>query len=133
MLPPSLIDDHLAAITPGQVVSAVTPPLRVPLALATVQYGRYPEMLGEDVSLYPLEMLKRVKGFPKVFAYHGRDDSAVEVEQTEAFVKRCGEVLPEGRLLVRYEGGDHGFDKLSGLETPWLKEGLEFVTEEWLG
>ena len=85
------------------------------------------------MSLYPLEMLKRVKGFPKVFAYHGRDDSAVEVEQTEAFVKRCGEVLPEGRLLVRYEGGDHGFDKLSGLETPWLKEGLEFVTEEWLG
>ena len=133
MLPPSLIDDHLAAITPGQVVSAVTPPLRVPLAQATVQYGRYPEMLGDDASLYPLEMLKGGKCFPKVFAYHGRDDLAVEVEQTKAFVKRCREVMPDGRLLVRYERGDHGFDKLRGLETPWLKEGLEFVTEEWLG
>ena len=90
-------------------------------------------MLGDDRSVYPLEMLESVKGFPPLFAYHGRDDSAVEVEQTEVFVKRLKEVWPEGKVLVRYERGDHGFDKLVGLETPWLKEGLEFVTWEWLG
>ena len=68
------------------------------------------------MSLYPLEMLPSVKsGFPKMFVYHGMDDSVVEVAQTEAFVRRCREVLPGGgRLLVRYEAGDHGFDRLVG-------------------
>lgn len=133
MLGPSFVDDHLAAITPGDVVSAVSPPARADLAVATVQYGRYPEMLGADESVYPMEMLGSVGSFPPLFIYHGIEDSAVEVRQTEAFVERFKEVLPEARLLVTYEHGDHGFDAPTGLETPWLKEGLDFVMGDWLG
>lgn len=132
MLPPSLVDDHLAAMKPGEVISAVSPPLRVDLALAIVQYGRYPEMLGNDKSVYPMEVLQLVKSFPPLFVYHGKDDSAVEVEQTEVLVKKFKEVLPEAKILVKFEHGEHGFDAPMGLEVPWLKEGLEFVTENWL-
>ena len=131
-LPPSLVDDHLAAMEPGQVVSAVTPPVRVDLALATVQYGRYPDMLGDDAAVYPMEMLGSVKTFPPLFICHGTEDSAVEVRQTEAFVEKLKDVLPGAKVLVRFEHGDHGFDAPMGLEVPWLKEGLEFVTGEWL-
>lgn len=133
MLPPSFVDDHLASMKPGEIVSAVTPPLRVDLALATVQYGRYPEMLGSDKAVYPMEMLDTVKSFPPLFIYHGTDDSAVEVRQTEAFVERFASVVPGGKLLVRYERGDHGFDAPVGLGAPWLREGLDFVEGEWLG
>lgn len=132
-LPPSLVDDHLAAMEPGQVVSAATPPVRADLALATVQYGRYPDMLGDEAAVYPLEMLGSVKTFPPLFIYHGTEDSAVEVRQTEAFVEKLKDVLPGAKVLVRFEHGDHGFDAPVGLEVPWLKEGLEFVAGEWLG
>lgn len=132
MLPPSFVDDHLAAMKPGEIVSAVTPPLRVDLALATVQYGRYPEMLGEDKSVYPMEMLESVESFPPLFIYHGTDDSAVEIEQTEVFVKKFKQVLPEAKVLVRFEPGDHGFDAPVRLDVPWLKEGLDFIREHWL-
>lgn len=132
MLPPSFVDDHLAAMKPGELVSSVTPPLRVDLALATVQYGRYPGMLGGDKSVYPMEMLESVKSFPPLFIYHGTDDSAVEVEQTEVFVKKFRKVLPDANVLVRFEHGDHGFDAPVGMEVPWLKEGLDFVKGDWL-
>lgn len=132
MMPPSLVDDHLASMKPGEIISAVSPPARADLALATLQYGRYPEMLGNDKSVYPMEMLREVKSFPPLFIFHGREDSAIEVKQTENFVRRLGEVMPGGRVLVKYEHGDHGFDALAGLETPWLKEGLDFVRGDWL-
>ncbi|CAF9937837.1 MAG: hypothetical protein ALECFALPRED_007428 [Alectoria fallacina] len=133
MLPPSVVDDHLASMKPGQTVSAVTPPLRLDLALATLQYGRYPEMLGSDKAAYPMEMLDTVTSFPPLFIYHGEDDSAVEVRQTEAFVETFGRLVPRGKLLVRYERGDHGFDAPVGLGAPWLREGLDFLQGEWLG
>lgn len=132
MMPPSFVDDHLATIKVGEVISAVSPPARTDLALATLQYGRYPEILGSDREVYPMEMLKEVESFPPLFIFHGKEDSAVEVEQTEVFVGRLRGVLPEGRVLVKYEHGDHGFDASAGLETPWLKEGLDFVTGDWL-
>lgn len=132
MMPPSFLDQHLAAMKPGEVISAVSPPARADLALATVQYGRYPEMLGDERSVYPMEILESVESFPPLFIYHGREDSAVEVQQTEVFVGKLKEVLPEGRVLVKYEHGDHGFDAPARLETPWLKEGLEFVSVDWL-
>lgn len=134
MLGPSVVDDHLAAVRPGEVVSAVTPPLRADLAVATVQYGRYPEMLGAERSVYPMEVLGDAKdsAFPPLFIYHGTDDGAVEVQQTEVFVKKLKEVRPEGAVLVRFERGDHGFDAPVGLEAPWLSEGLDFVSGYWL-
>ena len=80
-----------------------------------------------------MEMLDTVTSFPPLFIYHGEDDSAVEVRQTEAFVETFGRLVPRGKLLVRYERGDHGFDAPVGLGAPWLREGLDFLQGEWLG
>ena len=128
----SIVDDHLAAMKTGDVVSAVNPPARFPLAVATVQHGRYPEILGSDASLYPLETIGTVESFPNLFVYHGKNDSAVPAEGTKKFVEKFKLVLPECKVLMKIEAGDHGFDIPVGLETPWMKEGLTFVTDEWL-
>ncbi len=90
-------------------------------------------MLGSERELYPMEMLGQAGlGFPPLFIYHGTEDGAVEVAQTEAFVRRLGEVGGGGKALVKYESGDHGFDAKVGVGEPWLREGLEFVKGEWL-
>lgn len=133
MLPSSIIDDHLAAMKPGEVVSAVTPPARLDLAVATVQWGRFGEMLGVEEVMYPIERLRKEGRFPPLFVFYGREDRAVEVEGTERFVKVLREVDAEAKVVVKVEEGDHGFDVGVGLEEPWLKEGLDFVTKEWLG
>lgn len=132
MLPNSVVDDHLAAMKTGEIVSAVNPPKRFDLVLATVQHGRYPEMMGIERRLYPMESLGDVGKFPPLFIYHGIEDSAVPVEGTERFVRRLKEILPKGEVLMRLESGEHGFDTPAGLEVPWLKDGLKFVSGAWL-
>ena len=134
MLLPTVISDHLAAMKPGEIISVVQQPSRIDLAIAVIQQGRYPEMLGSDRSLYPFEMLETAKDFfPPLFIFHGTDDTAVEVERTQRFVQKFREVVPKGKVLVKYEPGEHVFDSPVGLEVPWLKQGLAFVAEEWLG
>lgn len=134
-LPSSMIDDHIAAVKPGEIISAILSPKRIDLAVAAVQHGRFPEMLqSNDTSLYPLETLESAKTyFPPLFIYHGVNDSAVEAEGTRRFLEKYKEVMPEGKVLVKLEPGEHGFDSVVGLDEPWLKEGLEFVTKAWLG
>ena len=54
------------------------------------------------------------------------------MDGTLKFVEKVRQALPEATLLIRIESGDHGFDAGATLETLWLKEGLEFVTNAWL-
>lgn len=133
-LPSSIIDEHVAGMKPGEIVSAVLSPNRIELAVACVQHGRFPEMLfSHDSSLYPVETLESAQAyFPPLFIYHGLNDSAVEVEGTRKFVEKCKQVLPEGKVLVKLEPGEHGFDGMVELDEPWMKEGLDFVTKAWL-
>ncbi|KAK4695268.1 hypothetical protein P7C71_g2455, partial [Lecanoromycetidae sp. Uapishka_2] len=134
-LPASIIDEHIATRKPGEIVSAILSPKRIELAVAVVQHGRFPDMLqSNDTSLYPIETLDSAKSyFPPLFIYHGLNDSAVEVAGTLEFMRKYREVMPEDKMLVKLVPGEHGFDSTLELDEPWLKEGLEFITKEWLG
>ncbi|KAI9847046.1 MAG: hypothetical protein M1838_001058 [Thelocarpon superellum] len=129
----SIVDYHMLQMKEGDVVSGVDPPARVDLFRAAFQYGRIFFMLGLDKSLFPVEVLESVTSCPPLFIFHGLDDTVVEVKGTKVFQEKFGNVLPNGKIMVKYEPGDHGFESKAALDTPWLREGLDWVTQEWLG
>ena len=134
-MPKSVLDDHIAAIPKGQIVTGVFPPDRVVLALSAVQNGTFTELLGNDDSLFPARQLQKVKDGQKVpflFAYHGTEDSAVPCQETNQFVSSQAAKLGEERVIAKFEPGDHGVDDACALSTPWLQEGLVGVTKAWL-
>ncbi|KAJ7583361.1 Alpha/Beta hydrolase protein [Mycena floridula] len=131
-VPESIIEKHLAAMVPNAVVSSTVPPARFELVVAFTQYGRYPEFLGPEPELYPLERIEHVSAIPPILILHGIDDTVVPVEHSRLFVDKVKRVLPETKISLITRPGEHGFDADENLETPWLKEGVEMITSEWL-
>ena len=133
-LPVSILDDHIAAMKAGEVITGTPPPgpERLELAIAIVQHDRFPQLMGRDRSLYPLEVVKSARTFPSLFIYHGTEDSSVDVANTKDFVAEVKKILDQDKLMVKLEPGDHGFDSTASLSTPWLKEGLDMVAKHWL-
>ena len=132
LLPEAVLNDHLATIHAGGIVTSADPPDRLNLMFAIIQQGRILEFLGKDPSLFPLETIDSVKIFPPLFIYHGRDDSVVPAEGTEKFVENFRRNLPEAKLVFKLEPGEHGMDHEIDIKEPWLQQGLELVTAEWL-
>jgi acetyl esterase/lipase len=132
-LPTAVLDEHLASMVPGAVVSEVDPPERFQLAVAMVQQGRWAEFLGGDEELYPMRMVERVEECPFMFFFHGVDDTSVPVEGTMRFAEKVNGRFGEGKCYLYAGPGDHGFDTSFTLDDPWMKEGLGRVTEAWLG
>lgn len=95
--PSSVIDDHLAAMKLDSIVSAIEPPSRVDLMFATIQHGRFLEMLGTHTSLFPLNMMNVAKAFPSLFIYHGRQGASIPREGRENFVAKG--VLPRAKVF----------------------------------
>lgn len=132
MLPETVLNDHLATIRTGEIVTSANPPDRLNLMLAIIQQGRILEFLGKDPSLFPLESIESAKTFPPLFIYHGRDDSVVPAEGTEKFVEKFTRLMPEAKLVFKLESGEHGMDHETDIKEPWLQQGLELATVEWL-
>lgn len=132
MVPLKVLENHLAGTKPGTIVTADSVPLtRNPLAVCIVQHGRYLEFLGKDPILFPLKILEHANNLPLVFIYHGKQDSAVPFEGSVVFVERLKQLQPHAQVLLSLEDGEHGFDAIADLETPWLKEGLAVVARNW--
>ena len=132
MLPTEVVDKHVAAMSPGAVVTSAYPPSRLALACSMVQNGRVMEFLGEAKELFPVEMVAMVDSMPAVLVLHGSEDTAVPVAGSKRFVEALKRRLPESAasLDVRPEG--HGFDVDASLNEEWLKEDVEFITRYWL-
>lgn len=110
MLPTEVLDKHVAAMSPGAVVTSAYPPSRLDLACSMVQNGRVMEFLGEAKELFPVEMVALVDSMPAVLILHGSEGTAVPVAGSKRFVEALKKRLPGSavRLDVRPEG--HGFD-----------------------
>ncbi|KAH7118772.1 Alpha/Beta hydrolase protein [Dendryphion nanum] len=135
---PEIIDEHVAAIKPGSVVSSATPPARQSLSYALAAYGRWEEFFGTAKNLLPIRALEDVKSFPPTFIVHAEQDTAVAVEDTKGFVLKLidlfGREFVRQRVMLVCPDGDHGFDMaLKEKDTPWLRDGLAWVEEWWLG
>lgn len=70
------------------IVLAIEPPSRVDLMFATIQHGRFLEMLENHPSLFPLDMINVAKAFPPLCIYHGRQDASIPREETEKLVDK---------------------------------------------
>jgi acetyl esterase/lipase len=132
MLDPTIIDSHLNSIIPGKVISEAEPPARMPLAIATLQQGRFSELVGLDPRLYPMKAIEMVNRLPFIFIFHGADDSAVPVEGSQKFASRIRQKFSEEVVHIYVGPGEHGFDSTATLETTWLKVGLDKVSTLWL-
>lgn len=132
---PCLIDEHIAGIVPGRVVSCSTPPSRMRLSYALSAYGRYLEFFGPDKRLWPIYLIENKEYMPPTWIVHGDADTAVCVEDSKKFVEKCGEFAKgcEVRLEVR-KSMEHGFDLgMREDEEGWLREGLKWVGGKWSG
>ncbi|KAB8345983.1 hypothetical protein FH972_023035 [Carpinus fangiana] len=134
MTPLSVLEDHKAAVKAGTkpAVSTTGEFERIGLALAAVQNGIYAKCLGDESELYPLDNLERAKSMPPLWLFHGRQDSAVPVANSELFAEMaksaCG---GNTQVLLTLQDGEHGFDAESSVDTEWVKEGLEWLGMFW--
>ncbi|KAK5120213.1 hypothetical protein LTR85_006419 [Meristemomyces frigidus] len=136
-LPVHILDDFLQNLKGNEVVTSATPPERLPLGLVILQQGRTAEFFGTDRSLYPLDMLDDMTSMPPTWILHGKDDSAVPVQGTRNYAAELHRKLPEARLHLSLEEGEHGFDnhgpngEPASLETDWVKKGADFIERYW--
>lgn len=90
-LPAEIVTKHLESMKPDAIISSATPPERKSLMIAAAQQGFFVKFLGDDIRLYPMRMLeegiKKPADLPKIFIYHGRQDSVVPYKGTEKFEK----------------------------------------------
>lgn len=131
---PEVLDQHLASLAPGVVVSSAVPPERAGLSYCLAAYGKYLTYFGEEKDMWPIERIEKAESMPPTWIIHGGSDSAVSVEDSQLFVKKWTEREVRGEVkLSVLPGMEHGFDVASKeSEEGWLREGLEWVEGKWL-
>lgn len=135
-LPRSVIDDHVASIKPGTIVTKATPPARLPIAMAALQHGLFGKLLGEGDSLRPdrvLAKMSKEEKVPYLYVYHGKQDSAVPCEQSVRYLGEWKDKFGEESAIGEFQDGEHGFDGEAKLEDKWMQRGLKGVTKAWIG
>lgn len=53
------------------------------------------------------------------------------VAGSQAFYDKVKQLHPNADVKLTIEPGEHGFDGEATLETPWMKEGLDWVGKFW--
>ena len=102
------------------------------MALGIIQNGRFLELLGKQEVLHPFRNLEAFKGELRfIWAYHGRQDSAVPSEGTEKLGESLKKVGKDGKWKVTVVEVDHHFDATATLDDGWLEEGLREVGRYW--
>lgn len=129
-----IIDQHISSVVPGSVISSAIPPARAGLSWALAAYGRYLDYFGKDEKMWPIDKIEDVQAMPPTWIIHGGTDSAVDVKDSQEFVRKWTDrgVRGEVKLSV-LPGKEHGFDiDLKESEEEWLREGLQWIEERWL-
>lgn len=132
---PEVVDQHISSMKPGTFVSSAPPPARMLLSYPLGAYNRYLEFFGDDEKLWPINLIEDRTYMPPTWIIHGDADSAVSIQDSEAFLQKWNNHVEgnECRLEVR-KGMEHGFDiACKEDEEEWLKQGLVWVEEKWLG
>lgn len=132
IIPQEVVENHLNAMVPGRIVTSAFPPERLQLWLSMTQHGRRQAFFGSDDSLYPMKVLAKSEDAPFILIMHGSDDTAVPIKGSYDFEEAARKKFGPGKVDLIVQPGEHGFDGVATLETPWLKQGLEKVTKLWL-
>lgn len=139
--PAQVVDDLITSKLNASSITEADPPVRLGLALATVQNGRLLELLGDEAELFPLERIKSKEPFPRpvgesmlppFYILHGENDTAVPLEGTLKLLGHLQELDPDAKKYVVIRPGDHGFDATTTIQEGWMKDGLDFIAQEWI-
>ncbi|EAT82900.2 hypothetical protein SNOG_09635 [Parastagonospora nodorum SN15] len=120
---------------PESTIENYHTPARFDLSYALAAYGKYLTYFGEDPKLWPIGLIADAAAMPPTWIIHGEADKVVEIGDSLKFVDQWtkNEVRGEVKLSV-LPGMDHGFDDaIKEDEEEWLREGLGWVQEKWLG
>lgn len=134
----SAVQEHMAQVQPGTIISGAPPRPRNRISYALSAYSRYNEFFGTGAHLWPISLISSARYLPPTIIIHGDQDTAVNIEDTKAFVKKAKELLggdsdgADVRLIVR-EGMDHGFDMDAREDEEWVKDVVKWIEERWLG
>ncbi|KAJ5760027.1 hypothetical protein N7520_007183 [Penicillium odoratum] len=139
-LPYDIVETHLKGLplnavctTDGDVEERVGLS-RIPLAISTVQNGKYLDLFGRDTELFPFENLPRAERVPPfVWVFHGRQDSAVPFSGSEKFIAEIQKYKPDVHVRFDGEDGEHGFDGDGNvtISNGWMKEGVSQLLSYW--
>lgn len=135
--PSSYIDEHLATVKPGSVISSAVPTgsTRGMLSVALGAYARYNDYFGTGKHLWPITAIDDAKYLPPTYILHGKQDSIVVAVDSTDFVKKVEAILPDAEIKLDIRDGDydHGFDVgIKEVDEEWLGKGLKWVEERWL-
>lgn len=131
--PEKELNEFLATLEPGTIISAATPPARLSIMSMLQAYGRWDEFFGKGPHLMPYTRMETAKSFVPTYILHGKDDTLVPVSGTEKFVERARELFPETRFELVTPPGEHGFDDaIYEEDEPWLAEMVKSVENDWL-
>jgi hypothetical protein len=131
-----VLDKYISSMDRGKIVTESDPYARLPLAIAALQNGLFPEILGKEDEIYPARVLAKTDAgskHPFLFTLHGTEDSAVPVDETRKFAAEWASKFGDGSVIAKFEKGEHGFDGQVEYEAPWLQEGLKAVKKAWIG
>lgn len=133
-IPPKVVlEEFLAGIVSGTIISSAMPPARLWVAPMLRAHGRWGEFFGTGKYSMPDTRLDDATFFVPTHIIHGRDDSVVPVTWSHAFVEKAMRIFPETRFSLVTPPGDHGFDaEMYEEDEPWLGELLKAAEEDWL-
>ena len=109
----SVLEEHLKAIVPGQIVTSAFPPARMNIALSIMQQSRLLELWGDAERMDLKLLLDSAQEMPCVLILHGSDDSAVPVEGSVEWVAEVEKRFGNGKIELCIQPGEHGFDVCS--------------------
>jgi fermentation-respiration switch protein FrsA (DUF1100 family) len=131
--PKEALDEFIAGIVPGTVISSSIPPARGWVAPMLRAHGRWGEFFGNEKHLMPDTRLEDAKFFVPTYIIHGKDDTVVPVKWSYAFVDKAEKLLQQTRFKLVTPPGEHGFDEeIYEEDEPWLRELLKEVEGDWL-
>lgn len=133
-----VIDEHLARVPEGGIVSSGWPYDREDLANAfSANQHRWDLAFGTEKGLHPIERVGERGSFPPTLILHGDCDTSVKLQDCEEFVRRIEELMGPAvgervRLVVK-EGEEHGFEiDAIEQEQSWLADQLQWLEGVWL-
>ncbi|KAJ5948736.1 hypothetical protein N7454_002043 [Penicillium verhagenii] len=139
-LPYEIVEAHLKGLPPNAVcttdgdIEKSVGLSRLPVAISTVQHGKYLDFFGRETELFPFENLPRAKRLPPfVWVFHGRQDSAVPFSGSEKFVAEIQKHRPDVHVRLDGKDGEHGFDNEDKvtISEGWMKEGVDELLPYW--
>ncbi|KEF51957.1 uncharacterized protein A1O9_11947 [Exophiala aquamarina CBS 119918] len=130
-LPYSLIEEHLAGLEPGKICTRAKFGTRMDLHRAMIQAGKFCDISGDRAWIDPMSSVETAPKMPPILLVHSKEDEAVSWEYSEAWAEKLQRLQPDVPMHLSWQTGHHVFDRDHNMETPWLKEPLEFVQKYW--